>query len=310
MFDELYSSDATNDEGDVVKTLNFAENFGLRGSNGTSLVIEGRNKIAENDTIHFHMTNLKAQQQYSLEFKPENIHPDLTAYLLDTYDGSKHPVSLARKTTYTFGVNSNLASAASERFIIVFKKNEGALTKISLKANRKDHSAQIDWKVINEQDIKTYHIEHSTDANRFVLIGSLPATSDGNVLHNYSFLHERPVAGDNYYRIKSISSAGKIAYTENVKLTIDGTDNGFNIYPNPVVNNQVNIEFIGKKPGSYTVRLMDKEGRLLYSTVISHGGGIAPHLLKLPSTIAGGTYQLEISGDQEKRSIQNLIISK
>ena len=310
VFDDSYNSDGPADEADVVKSLNFAENFGLFGSNGSNLVIEGRKQIANTDTIRFNMTNIKPQQVYTLEFKPENISSNLVAYLEDTYDGSRIPVSLSARTSFNFTTNTNAASSLSSRFRIVFKTNTSVpVTLVSLKAFQKGSSAQIDWKVINEKDTKTYEVEYSTDALHFAKIGSLTALANGSPELNYMLVHETPSIGDNYYRVKSIGSTGNVTFTEKVKLLIGKGNNGFNIYPNPVVNSRVNVEFINQESGNYTVRLIGKEGRVLYNTLLNHPGGTITQTLRLSSALSAGSYQLEIFAGKELRTIQNIVIS-
>ncbi len=306
VFDDKYSNAA--DEADVVKANNFGENLGLV-SNGRLMVIEGRKQIVSEDTIRFNLTNLK-KQEYSFEFMPKNMDANVVAYLEDRYTGSRTALSMAVVSNVSFTVTNDAKSSATDRFIVVFKNKAGVpVTAISMKAYEKSNKVQVDWKVNAERSISRYEVEHSTDGSTFAKVGSQTAIANGNPELNYSWMHEQPLRGDNYYRVKSINNNGEFKFTAIDKVTIGKSGNGFNIYPNPIVNNRVNLQFINQTSGNYTVVVLNKEGKTIYSSKLSHEGGTATRVIQMPSSIAAGTYQLEIISADGKIATQNLVIS-
>lgn len=80
------------------------------------------------------------------------------------------------------------------------------------------------------------------------------------------------------------------------------------IYPNPVVDGNMNLALKGLAEGKYTVRVTDKSGSAVYSTVISHSGEESLRAVKLPAGLATGAYQVEILG-AAKRLTQNIVVS-
>jgi hypothetical protein len=72
----------------------------------------------------------------------------------------------------------------------------------------------------------------------------------------------------------------------------------------------VNVQFINQQAGNYTIRLVDKAGTVLYSTVVNNQSINSVHSLALSSAIAAGTYQLEIVSQKGgERTMQNVVIS-
>lgn len=114
-FDNAYNAD------DALKMENGGENFGIN-SNDKLLAIEARAPIVRTDTIHYHMTNL-AIQSYQLRFGPENLDINgLRAWLYDRYLQMVTPVSVSDSSYVNFDITSDPASAAQDRFIVVFKR--------------------------------------------------------------------------------------------------------------------------------------------------------------------------------------------
>lgn len=125
VFDNSYSNTVDND--DALKLANSSENFGILTDNKT-LSIEGRHPLNSNDAIHFNMWNMQ-RQQYSLEFVPGNLSNNgLTAILKDSYLHTSTPVDLNTATSVNFRVTSDAASAAPNRFSLVFSKKETLLS--------------------------------------------------------------------------------------------------------------------------------------------------------------------------------------
>ena len=119
VFNNTYSNDIGTE--DAIKINNTAENFGIQKA-ATSLIIEGRKIIAENDTIAYTLSNLKPST-YTLEIIASNVYSDgTTAFIEDSYTGIATPIQLQSSTSINFDVNSTPASCASNRFKVVFKK--------------------------------------------------------------------------------------------------------------------------------------------------------------------------------------------
>jgi len=83
---------------------------------------------------------------------------------------------------------------------------------------------------------------------------------------------------------------------------------GFAISPNPVEGGIVNLQFTNQAEGRYTVRLLGTNGQSVFTRVATHAGGNSTQVLNLPSTIASGTYQVEIIAPDKTRTTQTLLV--
>ena len=279
---------------DARKMNNFSENFGMtRGT--TVLVIERREVITTTDTIFYKMWKMH-QRPYQLEFVTSNLnHPDLEAYLEDSYLETSVPVGLNGRTTADFDVTADPASASPSRFRIVFKSAEAAALPVTfdyINAYPRGSEIRIDWKTENEGNTKGYSIERSADGMHFLHASEVSATN--LAVNNYSWADVFPSVGDNYYRIGNTDLRGKVSYSEVLKVFRAKSNAQINIYPNPVVNNTIQLRVANQAPGTYEIRLINSFGQPLFSEKIQHNGGDITRSIRPGQQVERGIYQLEI----------------
>ena len=208
------------DVADAKKMSNFGENFGIQ-KDGSLLVVEKRTAFVESDVISFSMSRLKAVA-YRLEIITEAIDAGLVAYLDDSYTKIQTPLSNQGTTTYDFTVNSDAASAAANRFQIVFKSLGGALpvTFIRFAATKTNNDVSLDWKVGNQQDVSKYEVEKSADGRTFVTVASIAAVSSQDV---YSWTDKNVLDQKVYYRVKAVEADGNSKFTDIASLVTKQT---------------------------------------------------------------------------------------
>ena len=118
-FDHSYSNDY--DGKDASKMTNSSESFGIL-SQGKTLSVEARSPVARFDTIHYQLTNMHIQP-YQLRFVPEQMADErLTAFLEDRFLNTRTSISLSDSSFVDFSVTADPASAATDRFILIFRK--------------------------------------------------------------------------------------------------------------------------------------------------------------------------------------------
>ncbi|MEO5892975.1 MAG: T9SS type A sorting domain-containing protein [Ferruginibacter sp.] len=293
LFDESYNSAV--DLGDGAKFGNTKETFYMV-RNTKTLAVEKRQPVTDSDTLFFKLSKT-TQRNYQFEFVPKNMNPLLTAFLEDSYKGTKTPVSVTSATTFNFSVNGEAKSAVSDRFRIVFKAaGAGPLpvTYSNIKAYQKSNDIAVEWTVENEIDINKYDVEKSIDGINFTKVNTTTAKGANAGTTNYGFLDVKVSQGNNFYRIVSYSKTGAVEYSRIVLVKIGKSAAGISIYPNPVKGNMIGVSFSNMEKGIYNVRLINTLGQSLLSKQIVHAAGSSMETITAGSQLTAGIYQLEI----------------
>ena len=301
MFNNNYTTAV--DGNDAIQIDNWDEDIAI-SRNGKSLSIEQRPLIDNNDTIQLAIARLKVQA-YEWEFQPSYFNaPGLQAFLQDNFTNTNTAINLNSTSTIPFTVTNNAASAAANRFRIVFRL-QGALpvTFTSVKANQKNQGIQVDWAVQNEVNVDYYEVEKSNDGIQFIKV-AVELSTNNTGSKNYTWFDANPVNGINHYRIKSMDKSGKQSYSQVVKVSIGKAPTSINVYPNPVQGNSINLQLNNLPRGNYTIVLTNNIGQQLFRKPINHNGGSAIQAIELNNKLSIGTYQLEIVGDEMKLQLR------
>lgn len=281
------------DKDDALKIANAGENFGIK-RNSKNLAIEARSPVQVTDTIFYAISNLKLQG-YRLLFVPQNINTGLSAYLIDHYLKTEKQVSLSDSISINFSITQDSASSSSGRFMIVFRTNDALpVTFVSVKAFRQNQYILVEWKVENENGLKEYGVERSTDGTHFLMLGVIPALNISKAM--YPFPDNNPAIGNNYYRIRSLDMDGKIKYSAVVTISNENIKSSISVYPNPLVDGKINLQFVSQPSGNYGIRLFNSAGQELLVKTINHSADNMSETIQLGGNLPHGIYQLEITG--------------
>lgn len=292
---------------DARKMSNFSENLGMLRSTYV-LVVERRATIGLTDTIFYKMWQMQ-QRPYQLEFITNNLdHPGLEGYLEDSYLKTSTPIDLNGRTTVDFTITSAPASAATDRFRIIFKTIAAAplpLTFTSFDAYRQNKLVKIDWKTENETNMTGYQVEKSIDGIRFSGVSDIKANNFP--VNSYSWVDIYPSTGNNYYRILSTENDGKRKYSEVLKVLNEKGNIGVTLYPNPVTNHTFHIQLDNQPSGVYEIRLLSNTGQLVFVKKIQHPGGNINQTVETNQSLKKGVYQLEVITPSNTKKTEKVI---
>jgi uncharacterized delta-60 repeat protein len=161
------------------------------------------------------------------------------------------------------------ASPPELAFALARYNNDEALpvSLINLKGYPVGSGVKLEWTALNELNISQYKVERSVDGKNFITIGNVNALDNGQQEMDYSFIDNTPTAGDNFYRIKSVSNDGIGKYTDIVKVNFANSIAAIFLSPNPVKDI---LHIQGLSTLSKTISLLDLEGRLLQQITTSN----------------------------------------
>lgn len=119
----------------------------------------------------------------------------------------------------------------------------------------------LEWSTASERDNRGFEIQHSSNAINWEKIGFVDGMGDTQSKVDYSFVHENPNAGINYYRLKQMDWDDKIDYSNTLSQYIERQELAITAYPNPVLDRlQVDLP-----TGDFTATVLNAQGRVLRS---------------------------------------------
>ncbi len=295
LYDNVYS--ASIDANDATEINNWDENIAV-DRESKHLAIEGRPVILTRDTISLFMNNMK-QRAYEFDFIPASFtNIGLKAELIDNFLNTRTLLSVLDTVSVNFTVTTDPASAASNRFMIVFgPQGPLAIDVITINAQAKNNGVQVNWTAKTEMDMDRYELEKSFNGTAFTKITTVSSMGNSNVPVNYSWLDANPQKGLNFYRIKAIDKSGLVKYTSIVKVGFGKSHPAFIVSPNPVSGNTINLQLTDIENGTYNLVLINDLGQRIFSTRVQHAGGSAVILLSPLSTLAKGVYEIILTGE-------------
>ena len=166
------------------------------------------------------------------------------------------------------------------------------VTFVQVNVSTKQDVNFICWKVMNQQSIKQYEVERSIDGKNFTKVVSINAQRNGQYELVYSWLDKNMLAGDYYYRIKSLSFSGESNYSVIVKSNNPIRKGEIIITPNPIIHQNFTIQLVNQPKGLYNVSLVNNSGQILNSFSINNNQSTYSQKVKLESKMITDVFQI------------------
>ncbi len=132
-----------------------------------------------------------------------------------------------------------------------------------------DQTVLVKWSTASELNCDYFEIEHSINGIDFTVIGKVKGAGTSEFANNYSFIHQTPSCGVNYYRLRQVDFDLKFEFSA-IKYVQFNCNSTVTLYPNPATN----IIYISSKniqEGSI-IRIMNIDGRVLMQTNYTSSG--------------------------------------
>jgi hypothetical protein len=162
----------------------------------------------------------------------------------------------------------------------------------------KGEQVNINWTTTTEMNNDFFTIERSTDKINFQKLTVIKGAGTTTTKNDYSAQDPEPVQGTLYYRLRQTDYNGKTETFGPVALDFkDGkTDKSFEIvkaFPNPF-SDGFKVEFESKESNALNLRLVSMDGRVVRETVIDCEEGKNTYNVEKLSSLAEGTYLLNL----------------
>jgi hypothetical protein len=143
---------------------------------------------------------------------------------------------------------------------------------LSFKASKEGKSALLSWATTEETNSERFDLERSHNGKMWEVIGQQASSGESFSLKNYSLSDNRPLNGENFYRLKIVDIDGSFAYSQIARLNFEIKNN---VYPNPVTsadNLLIDVDD-WNKVGSITIT--DALGKTVYQSSRALPNGIS-----------------------------------
>ena len=138
----------------------------------------------------------------------------------------------------------------------------------NLTANNLNKAVRVDWNASGQNDCEKFEVLHSGDGTVFHSIGAV-ICKGGAIDQRYSFVHQRPLNGLNYYRIRIVEKSGEELLTEIVRVQ-RGIAKGISLMANPVINT-LDVNFDLPVSGNTTYSILSLQGQQIAKGKIASG---------------------------------------
>jgi Secretion system C-terminal sorting domain len=131
---------------------------------------------------------------------------------------------------------------------------------ISFDATKGKTNTLLTWKTANALQMSHFDVERSQDGKTFAPVGQAVKAVNTIDKMSYNLTDEKPFAGINYYRLKSVEGSGKTVYSKVVSILF-GTDFTAKAFPNPF-HDVLTLEVKSDRMGNdMTFELIDVLGK-------------------------------------------------
>jgi Secretion system C-terminal sorting domain/Lamin Tail Domain len=162
-----------------------------------------------------------------------------------------------------------------------------------------ENAVNLTWTSEIERDNDYYTIWHSTDAYNFKVIGRMEGAGDSQNRKTYTFTHEEPQSGTNYYRLSQTDFDKQERYVGTLSLKNKAKNlNITSIYPNPTASTlNVRYETTSNEIISYQIR--NHVGSIVFTGTLENISKGENSFNQDVSDFPNGIYFLQLKNDNE-----------
>lgn len=125
-------------------------------------------------------------------------------------------------------------------------------------AEKSSGKSLLKWNITPESNADYIEILHRGNTGEFMVIGKVNAAENPK---DYLFIHNNPIAGDNYYQLKITDKEGVITYSKVEKLHFEIPGNKIALYPS--VGTTTRLHVASEDSKMMKVRVMGQNGQLI-----------------------------------------------
>ena len=210
----------------------------------------------------------------------------------------------------TAGLNGVIITLSTPP-ILVNLNNPGSpcgllpVTLTDFTARWNDNTVDLNWKITNEVNLKSFELEYSVDGITFSKLASVPYHPANS---SYTYTHLTPVL-KNFYRLKMIDIDGRFLYSKilRVQKNISGNKVVL-IYPNPAYND-LTLELNTGQNEKIVINIIDNSGKTVINKTVTLPSGQNYIAIEGIDKLPASTYLVKVKSPSVD-TVEKLIVGK
>lgn len=156
------------------------------------------------------------------------------------------------------------------------------------------------WASLQELNNEAFELQRSVDGVNYKTISRIAGQLNSNKEKTYQ-IKDPSAPANSYYRLKQISTSGKITYSKIVRLNRENISNTKILFNNRV-NDLLTLRIIDLKEPALSIKIIDNTGRLIRSQNVKINSGENSFNINT-SSISPGLYYLILSGANYQKAL-------
>ncbi|MCZ2222219.1 MAG: T9SS type A sorting domain-containing protein, partial [Chitinophagales bacterium] len=199
-------------------------------------------------------------------------------------------------TTYTASVTTPGNCISSESVTITDTCSVVPVTFTSFTGKKEGTVNVLSWTTATEVNNAGYELQRSADGKQFSkldFIATKAENGNSNTALSYGYNDNKPLAGNNYYRLKQMDKDGKSSYSNVVILKGDKANQVSitGVYPNPT-RNTLNVNIASPSSERVSIVITDISGKVLVQQNVELNAGDNVKQIDV-SRLSQGTYLIK-----------------
>jgi len=207
-------------------------------------------------------------------------------------------LNISTTTTNGSGGRNN-ASGASYAGNGVGANNAGILSMggplpvelLSFTGEKETNRVKLSWTTRSENNVASFLIERSSDAQQFKPLGATKATGSLYNGNSYDLYDDNPSEGMTYYRLKQIDRSSRYAYSNTLAIHFE-TEKEFSLFPNPSASGAAVYLLLPQTSGKASIDVLDLTGKCILT---QHSLMEAGKAVELNASLPQGIYLVRLN---------------
>jgi hypothetical protein len=176
----------------------------------------------------------------------------------------------------------------------------------SFSLNTMGEGNQLNWVTSEEQQLKHYTLQKSTDGSQWKDINT-QWPQYGNATNRYSYIDREQLNVGSWYRIKQTDQKNRATYSKIIFApATEKVSRG--VIHNSVINDQLNIQVETDRPASYQISIVDASGKVISTQVKNLSAGAHRFSIPVSAGLPKGLYLLSVRNNIEHSAYTGKLI--